>query len=182
MTFKLADTALLATLIASVGLNIVQMRTVNRLHAENTLAAGATIPSLVVADATGTRVDLALTGSQPTVLYVFSPQCGWCDANKASIEALSRQARGRYRVVGLSLTDNGLAAHLSNQPFSFPVYRNPTPDAVAAYRLDATPQTILLSPDGRVERVWQGAYAGRQHASIQAYFDVELPEVSASSY
>jgi hypothetical protein len=53
--------------------------------------------------------------------------------------------------------------------------------AVAAYRLDATPQTIVLSNDGRVERVWQGAYAGRQHAAIQDYFGVTLPEVPVSS-
>ena len=168
--------------MTSVVLNIVQMRTVARLRAADTLAAGAGIPSLSVADLDGRRSDLPLTGSQPTILYVFTPQCGWCDANHASIEALSRQVRGRYRVVGVSLTDRGLDAYLRSRPPSFPVYSSPTSDAVARYHLDATPQTIVLSTDGRVERVWQGAYAGRQHAAIQAYFGLQLPEVSASAY
>jgi hypothetical protein len=84
-------------------------------------------------------------------------------------------------VVGVSLTDNGLRAQLESQPYSFPVFSNPTSAAVTAYRLDATPQTIVLSNDGRVERVWQGAYAGRQRAAIQEYFGVTLPEVPVSS-
>jgi peroxiredoxin len=180
MTLKLADAGLLIALVASVTLNIVQMRTINRLHAVDAVAVGVRIPSLSVADLEGRRADLPLAGALPTVLYVFSPQCGWCDANRAGIEALVRQVRGRYRVVGVSLTDRDLETSLRARPLPMPIYHSPTAEAVTAFRLETTPQTIVLSPDGRVERVWQGAYAGRTHAAIQSFFGVNLPALSAS--
>jgi hypothetical protein len=181
MTTKLADAALLIALVASTGLNVVQMRTVSRLRAADALTAGVRMTSLPVADLEGRRTELPLTGDLPTVLYVFSPQCGWCDANHAGIEALARQVGGRYRFVGISLSDRDLDAYLHTRPLSMPVYHSPTAAAVTMYRLESTPQTIVLSPDGRVERVWRGAYAGRQQASIQYYFGVELPSATASA-
>jgi hypothetical protein len=40
--------------------------------------------------------------------------------------------------------------------------------------MDRTPQTILLSSSGRVERVWQGAFVGRQQLEIEKYFGIRL--------
>jgi hypothetical protein len=39
---------------------------------------------------------------RPTLLYVFSPKCHWCELNRPGIEALARSNAGRYRMIGLS--------------------------------------------------------------------------------
>jgi hypothetical protein len=49
-------------------------------------------------------------------------------------------------------------------------------------RLKGTPQTLLIDKEGRVLKNWQGAYIGLNHADIQKYFQVRLPECPNSRH
>lgn len=175
MRSRFFDALFLTALVASVGLNLVQLRQMRSLRDEASLHVGARMPAIEATRLDGLRARIEVEGALPTLLYVFSPSCGWCDRNHASVSALAAALGGRYRVVGLSLTDRGLHEYLRRNQVPFEVYVNPSAEAVSVYRMDRTPQTILLSSSGRIERVWQGAFVGRQQAEIEEYFRIRLP-------
>jgi hypothetical protein len=172
------DTLFLTTLVASVGLNVVQVRQMQVLRDEASLQVGARMPAIEATRLDGRRERIEVEGVLPTLLYVFSPSCGWCDRNHASVNALAAAVRGRYRVVGLSLTDHGLRDFLARNPLPLEIYANPSAEAVSVYRMDRTPQTILLSSSGRIERVWQGAFVGRQQMELERHFGIRLPALT----
>jgi hypothetical protein len=116
------------------------------------LPAGTTARAFDAFSPTGDRVHITFPADVPTVLYHFSPTCSWCERNWSNISELATKTKGRYRVVGVSTT-----------PVS------------STFRLGGTPQTILVSADGRVLEDWPGAYVGVQAQELEAYFGLRLP-------
>jgi hypothetical protein len=45
--------------------------------------------------------------------------------------------------------------------------------------LESTPQTIIISPDGRVMKNWVGAYGESLRPEVEAYFGIKLPGLTA---
>ena len=45
--------------------------------------------------------------------------------------------------------------------------------------LGSTPQTIVVSPEGKVLKVWTGAYDDKLKSEIEDYFGTQLPGLSA---
>jgi hypothetical protein len=43
-----------------------------------------------------------------------------------------------------------------------------------AHSLSGTPETIVVSPDGKVLAVWLGAWTGKYQAEIETYFQIHL--------
>lgn len=138
------------------------------------IQAGEALPPIPASTLDGVPTFVPVSGDLPTVLYVFSPECGWCSKNRENVIWLESKLRGRYRFVGISLTARGLREHMKEQPLPFPVYQNPSPGALAAYRLESTPQTILISRNGEFERAWSGAYVDDLKLEIQAYLTARL--------
>ncbi|HEY0730546.1 MAG TPA: redoxin family protein [Pyrinomonadaceae bacterium] len=111
---------------------------------------------------------------KPTVLYVLSPTCPWCDRNRANIAKLTERG-DRFRFVGLSLSEAGLKEYVDKQQLKFPVYTRVTPEAQIELGLGPTPQTIVISPEGRVLKNWAGAYNEQTRDEIEEYFQIQLP-------
>jgi hypothetical protein len=161
--------------IVSASLNAIQMREISKLRVGASTGSGVQAVPISAKDPSGASAQIEFSGPVPTIVYVFSPQCGWCERNWPGVRALAEQVRGPYRVVALSLASRGLAAQSEGLGLSFPVYSDPSPESQSAYRMGATPQTLVVSAGGRVERVWVGAYAGRVKAEVERFFDVTLP-------
>jgi len=164
--------------IASASLNAIQMREISKLRESSSTYNGVEAVPITAKDPSGASAKIEFPGPVPTIVYVFSPQCGWCERNWPSFRALAERVRGPYRVVALSLTSRGLAEHIEGLDLSFPVYFNPAPESQAAYRMGTTPQTLVVSASGRVERVWVGAYAGSVKEDVERFFNVTLPAVT----
>ena len=162
-------------LIASASLNAIQMREISRLRVRTSTENGVEAVPITAKDPSGASAQIEFRGPLPTIVYVFSPQCGWCERNWPSVRALAERVRGPYRVVALSLTSRGLATHIEGLNLSFPVYSDPSPASQTVYRMGTTPQTLVVSASGRVERVWVGAYAGSVKAEVERFFNVTLP-------
>jgi protein-disulfide isomerase-like protein with CxxC motif len=111
----------------------------------------------------------------PTVLYVFTPQCGWCKKNLPNLHALIDASGSRYLLVGISLTSQDLKEYLIKEKLSIPVYADIKPDVRSAYQLGGTPETIVISRDNKVMRVWRGAYEGALKQEIENFLQVQLP-------
>jgi Peroxiredoxin len=133
---------------------------------------GATFPTIEVVSQEGRRERLSFKGAQPTVLYVMSPACVWCKKNQEGANALYRSIKGGYRVVGLFTTSENLAQYLKDHPVEFPSYTLASTEVVRSLGLDATPQTVVISPAGKVERAWMGAYLPERVAEIEKYFAI----------
>jgi peroxiredoxin len=176
--------ALSIGLACSLGVNVWLLRKVTDqsfqisvLVAKPSLEEGDTVPDLVLTDVEGRTVSLSYSQSTlPTVVYILSTTCGWCDRNAGAVAELARQTQLQYRTIGIAM-DSAKPIEYENR-LAFPVYRGFQEGHARAYRLRSTPTTIVVSTQGKVVKVWSGAFAGNIKASVEAFFGVKLPAVS----
>lgn len=110
----------------------------------------------------------------PTILYHFSPSCGWCERNWSNVRTLIQQTHGRFRFVGVSTTPV-TSEFLHDRQLDFEVVTNVSADVAQRYGLGGTPETIVVSENQRILQNWTGAYSGLQAKEVEAYFGLRLP-------
>jgi hypothetical protein len=112
-----------------------------------------------------------------TLVFVFSPSCGWCKINLPNWQAILGQAAGRYRIVALSTSRKGTAEYVSKHGLSqATVIVEPEPRDLLAFRFHLTPQTILVDSSGAVRRNWLGAFASEERRDVESTLGVRLPD------
>lgn len=176
----------LALLFVSVTLNVLSAHristlrgTIATMESQRTLGEGAAVPEIVGLNSDGSAKTLHYGEvNVPTVLYVFTPQCRWCKKNITNLHALIDQAGSRYRVVGIALTREDLDLYTKNENLNFPVYSDIRSDVREIYHLGATPETIVVSPAGKVLKVWYGAYEKQTKPDIETFLQIHLPGLS----
>jgi len=112
----------------------------------------------------------------PTVLYVFTPDCDWCERNLPNIKSLDEQLKNRYRLIGVSLDGKQLDQYIRRNEINFAVYHSPSDTTRLSYDFVATPTTLIIS-EGRVVRIWKGAYGAERRAEVEEFFEIKLPGV-----
>lgn len=170
-------------LLASISLNIVLAHRVwsfthlqSNRAAERLLKVGTAVPPIAAKRLDGQPGVISYQGAgQSTVLYIFTPPCSWCARNMENLKALLDKEKGQYRFIGLSLSEETLADYIAKNDLKFPVYSSLSPETLKTYRLGSTPQTIVISPEGKVLQDWVGAYVGDQKSQVEAFFHVSLP-------
>jgi peroxiredoxin len=172
MRVLLASSVVINILLASDVSSL--RRAIEALKAEGRLQVGAAVPAIEGRSVDGAQELLNYNVSIPTVLYVFTPQCLWCKKNLANLHALIDNSGSRYRVVGVSLTREGLRDYLNKEHLQFPVYTDIADSVKAVYHLGTTPTTIVISPQARVLRIWYGAYEDGIRTEMEAYLNVHL--------
>jgi len=132
---------------------------VREYHAQLVLQEGMRVPTLAGQTYRGDRLAVEYGRDRPkTVLLVYSPTCPVCEENWPNWSPLIKAAEhSRTRIIAVDLTGKSradfLAAHGLN---NVPVIASPSPEAILAYRFRYTPETIVISPEGKVERAWIG--------------------------
>lgn len=145
------------------------------VKAEQSLTPGAVLLPIEAKQLDGRAAFIEYKSSElPTILYVFTPPCGWCAKNVSNVKTLAERIKGRYRVIGLSLSATSLREYANKHGLQFPIYSDPSPQAVISYRLGGTPETLVISTEGKLMRDWKGAYIGLNKKEIEDYFGVEL--------
>jgi hypothetical protein len=175
--------AVAVALAVSVTLNVLLAHRVRSMTyarsasmAEYQLKVGIAVPPIAVKQLDGQQELITYQGeNQSTVLYVFTPPCSWCARNMDNFKTLLGKESGEYRFIALSLSENSLAEYVAKNDLKLPVYSGISMDTKAAYKLSGTPQTIVVSPEGRVLQNWMGAYVGDQKSQVEAFFHVSLP-------
>ena len=176
----LVGLAISLTLLLSVSLTLnvalaSKIREANhRAGIPENLQPGTALPALVAKDLAGKPVKISVTG-RPSLLYIFTPACSWCARNLENWKAVAAHAGGSHQVVNISLATSGLDEYVKKNHVDTPVYQNVSPSIIQAYKLAATPTTIVVGPDGRVLKSWAGAYSGAVKKEIEDYFHVRLP-------
>ncbi|HEY2363073.1 MAG TPA: redoxin domain-containing protein [Candidatus Angelobacter sp.] len=123
------------------------------------VTAGSQMPDLRGFDPDGKAVEVDY-GKDPrkVLVLVFSPTCPFCDQNWPKWEqVISSADRSVVRPVGVDVTSTAKAPFLSqHQLTGLPVLERVDPRVMMNYHFQLTPQTILLDPAGKVEKVWTG--------------------------
>lgn len=162
----------------SIGINVWLVHLVATLNSKNArrIETDVQLPPVELTDATGRRVTLGYaTGGRPAIVYWFSPDCLWCKRNEANLSALARAADGKYRLLSIAKSNIGLREYLANARHDLPVYTDPTGVARAVYGLGGTPQTLVVSAEGRIMKIWRGAYNGDTAHEVETFFNMRLP-------
>jgi hypothetical protein len=169
----------LMLLAGSLGFNVwllsMVMSFVRQQHQQHHLVVGSQVPPVDLTDFAGRRVTLGFGPDiAPTLIYWFGPKCVWCIRNKATFESLAVALGEKCRLFRIAGSTEGLEEYLADSHDRAPIYTDPTGTVRALYGLDATPRTLVLSPEGRVLGSWTGAYEGETRYQIEQYFHVEL--------
>jgi hypothetical protein len=151
---KKMDFLLLALLLASLTLNVYlgwHAASLKNAPAKqpnpSELAPGMMVQPITVSDLNGNQERLSFNDDgRPTVLYVLSPSCKWCERNMQNIKMLTGPKGESFRFIGLSLNEKNLKEYVDANNLTFPIYKNPTSDSIRALGLKSTPQTIIISP------------------------------------
>ncbi len=173
----------------SVGLNVLLAHRVRQSQSRidgqpshEQLQAGTFVPPIIAKDLEGKSVTVAYDGSnRTTILYVFTPQCVWCARNSDNFKALLKARDQDNRFIALSLSDVGLQEYVRNYKLTIPVFAGLSSEMISAYKLGGTPQTVVISPEGRVVKNWQGAWINKQKSDIEAFFHVTLPGIQLTT-
>lgn len=177
---------LISLLLCSVVINVMLAQRVGQLRGamthmktEGRLVEGTSVPSIAALGLDNTPVTISYSESSlPTVLYIFTPGCSWCLKNLRNIKALAEHDCNEYRFIGLSLSEDNLREYVAHQNLNFPIYSGVSHEAVKAYRMSGTPQTIVISPEGQVLKTWAGAYVEDIRKEVEEYFHFNLPGIS----
>ena len=158
--------ALLACCLLLLGFNIALLRQNSALKAQLAAPpigfeaeAGAAVPDLKGFDLSGKPLSISYgQDSRKVLVFVYSPTCGFCVQNWPKwwdvMPAINRQA---VRPVAVDVTASSTPAFLAEHRLTdMPVILQVDPMARVRYRLQITPQTILVDTSGKVEKVWSG--------------------------
>ncbi len=170
------DGVLMAILIGSLGFNVYLSTHTRAVAAAPSrpelLPAGSKAPAFEGTSLTGAKVSLDFSDKRPTLLYVFSPTCHWCEKNLENIRTIVKTRRD-LRVIGVNIGPKLDAEAAKKQPFDEVV--QPSSRTFQAYRFSGMPATVLIEPGGRITNAWAGAYAGPVAADISKTLAVTLP-------
>jgi peroxiredoxin len=170
------------SLVLNVGFAVTLSTYRARISAERLASAlkeGMSVQDLQGKDEQGNKVAKAFSEvSVPTVLYVVSPTCTWCARNAENVKFLAGHASDKFRFVGVSLSRGDLREYSSRAGYPFPLLNEIEPGVLKSYRPHGTPQTIVVAPDGKVLKSWEGAYAGSLQKEVEEWFHVSLPGLS----
>jgi hypothetical protein len=123
------------------------------------LSQGTYLPPIDGLDTEGKPLSLSYEGeSLKTLLFIFSPGCKACRDNMRNWQTIRKQMDEKsVRVAAVSIFTEGTKQYVARYGLSdLTVMADVDAKDRASYKLALTPQTILISPEGRVERVWTG--------------------------
>lgn len=174
---------LILLLICSVIMNVLQTQKIKKLRyseaalrADNDLQPDTLVPPIWATDTNGNTISMSYGDAEfPLIIYVLSPGCSWCTRNKNNVAALANGVLGKYRLLGLSLSSDGLKEYVEKNEITFPICSNLSYDTISSYKLGGTPETIVVSPQGKVIKFWRGAYEGKVKEEVESYFRISLP-------
>jgi peroxiredoxin len=169
---------LLIIIVIIMGLEIVYLMDQNRklrgvisnfTYFTQTLGQDDSVPPFSATDLNGEIVEIAYSPGQPyTLLMWFSSSCSACDDNLRFWNELYLDYNsGRVRMLGV-YADDSAAIHTLAEEYNlvFPIVGLDDQSLVEAYNGYTLPQTMLISPQGSVRKVWRGSLDEKRRESV----------------
>ena len=129
---------------------------------------GIKVPPLHGRDLEGKDITLSYEqATRGTLLFVFSPLCGYSKVTWPAWQELERGAAGK-RVVFVNVKGDLSRQFLEKYPTgSATLLASTDPASILEYQFRETPVTVLIGPDGRTEKVWRGAIDNSRLPSVK---------------
>jgi peroxiredoxin len=143
-----------------------------------TLREGDSVPAVTLLSLDGRPVTLAYGIGRNTILYYFSPDCPWSRRNSDNISALATATAGQFRFISYTPLTLKMEKYRQTNKAPEPILTDSDQPLRGLYKLTGTPQTLVISANGKVLRNWEGAYTGNLKTEIEKYFRVTLPGLS----
>lgn len=161
------------------GLLIKQNRELKAAIANNQpqfLKPGDHVGSFAANTVSGRRQMVNYAASAKTVLLVFRPGCPACERTlPAWKEIKAASERSGYQIFGISLDNNANTSDfLKANGLNLEVFAGADAQFQKAYKLNLTPLTIVVSNDGKVEKIWPGALTDNSKREVENYFGISL--------
>jgi len=137
------------------------------LHGAGDALDAASLLPMPATSPAGQRVTIAR--GEPRLIFYMSPHCGYCGKNMPAWSEISRRVGASHALFLI-----GDPREMPQMPEYLAEYGlGGTPTAVAdrevlgRYYMQQVPKTLLVSGDGKVEKVWRGAVT--TEAVLQAW-------------
>jgi peroxiredoxin len=140
------------------------------------LKPGQPVPPLAANTLSGQRQMVNYAVSAKTVLLVFAPQCTACERALPYWREIKEVcARNQYQIFGISLDDSPKTnAFLKMKGLNVESFVDIDAEAREAYKLSLTPMTIVIDNNGKVERIWPGAFNPETKLEVERYFGISV--------
>lgn len=119
---------------------------------------GDILPSFKSLTLSEKPVEVAYDGTSKYLQFIFSPTCGTCRQEIATLNRLTpRFQESGYQVIGISIDPiDESRRYMKDLQLAFETVIMPSMALRRTYRVVSVPQTMLVSPQGRVEWVHYG--------------------------
>lgn len=141
-----------------------------------TLKIGMEAPDFELVDLDGNTVRLSDFEGQGVFLNFWGT---WCPPCKKEMPAMNRQYQV-YKDQGVHVLSVNIAQSqfevenfANNYDLTFPIVIDKSKSVMQAYNINPLPTTVLISPEGKVEKIITGEMTEQQ---IAAYMDSIKPE------
>jgi hypothetical protein len=104
----------------------------------------------------------------------MSPTCSWCRRNERSVAELWNVLHDRVAFIAVAGSLRGLSAYANGGALPFPILGEPDVDTMNSYKFSGTPTTVVVGPDGHVQKVWVGVYADSVKQEIERHFSITI--------
>lgn len=173
-------------LTASLSLNVFQYVAAARAEPPPSALEAIEGVAFPEVDAIGLdgRKEAPIMLHDPTILYVFSPRCSFCERDYENLKAIANSTRGRFEIVGIVMHNERAPADYTKAISDY-LARKPFPGRVLLLDPDGlepgmrqrflfTPQTLVIE-GGVVRKAWGTALTDRAKRDAEAFFGFQLP-------
>ena len=133
------------------------------------LQIGDAAPDFTAKDIDGKTVALASLRGGPVVLRFFQPDCPYCQADTKAFGEYQKENRGR----GLATVyvaewqkESEVREFRDKLAIEFPVILDADGKLAASYSIRILPQTVIISPDGKIAAAMVGGVSKPQLAEV----------------
>lgn len=180
-TYRLLGTLFGVLAVGLLAVNVLLLQRVRFLEkvrmADLGPSVGELLPALHGADQTGRPITIDYGRDQrETLILIFSTKCAICAINWPRWQRLTSLIDPRrYRLVYANMAAGLNADYLTAHGLGgATVLAKVDPRSSDEYKLNATPTTMLVGPDAKIENVWIGGLQDTDVATINKAFGISL--------
>lgn len=140
------------------------------------LTKGAPLPEVALLSLAGEPLQLrAGGGSNPILLYVFSPTCAICTETIPTWKELAVEAESRSaEILGISVLDPvRTEPYVTQHQLPWPVYSAANRETILALGIQRVPMTLVINSSGFVAMVIRGKLGEEHRNGISTFLQGE---------
>ncbi|MBG0788277.1 MAG: TlpA family protein disulfide reductase [Anaerolineaceae bacterium] len=139
--------------------------------------AGFQAPDFTLSTPDGQAVTLSDLTGKPVLVFLWASWCSVCKATMPGLEPVYQEyAPQGFEIVAVNMTSQDVASsaisYFHSQGYTYPMLLDPDGAVARQYQMHALPTSVLIGPDGIVQKVVIGA--GMNAGELRAWLDEVL--------